>query len=131
MEAIPMKTIAIYALIGTAGALSICDLCGPASVSAASPLARTALSAGGRKPAGTRLAPVTDTTVTFTVEGMTCGGCALGVRKVLTRLDGVTKAEVDLEKKHAVVTFDPSRVTTDQMIAAIKKLGFAATVVES
>jgi mercuric transport protein len=67
-------------------------------------------------------------TVTLRVEGMTCGGCAIAARKVLERLDGVTKAEVSYEKQRAVVTYDPERVTVEQMIAAVKKLGYTATV---
>lgn len=67
--------------------------------------------------------------VTLTVEGMTCGGCTLATRKVLTRLDGVERAVVTYEPPRAVVTFDPGKVTTEQMIAAIKTLGYRATVV--
>lgn len=67
--------------------------------------------------------------VTLAVEGMTCGGCTLATRKVLTRLDGVEKAVVTYEPPRAVVTFDPDKVTSEQMIAAIKTLGYRANVV--
>jgi len=70
-------------------------------------------------------------TVTFNIEGMTCGGCVLGVRKVLTRLPGVSKADVTYEESRAVVTYDPAAVTLAQMTAAIKTLGYKATVVAS
>lgn len=66
--------------------------------------------------------------VTLKITGMTCGGCVLGVRKVLTRLDGVTKADVSYDKGTAVVNFDPRRATVNQMIAAIKTLGYTAVV---
>ena len=66
--------------------------------------------------------------VTLVVEGMTCGGCTLATRKVLTRLDGVEKAVVTYEPPRAVVTFDPDKVSSEQMIAAIKTLGYCATV---
>lgn len=66
---------------------------------------------------------------TFDVKGMTCGGCVIGVRKVLTRLDGVTKADVSYERRRAVVTYDPAKVTVEQMIDAIKTLGYKAAVV--
>ena len=79
-------------------------------------------------PAYAPATPAADT-VTLHVEGMTCAGCVLGVRKVLTKLDGVSKAEVTYETKRAVVTFDASRVTVEQMIAAIKTLGYTARVV--
>ncbi len=60
---------------------------------------------------------------------MTCGGCAIGVRRVLTRLDGVREADVSYEQQRAVVTYDTTKVTVEQMIAAIKTLGYKATVV--
>ena len=62
------------------------------------------------------------------VEGMTCGGCTLATRKMLRRLDGVEKAVVTYEPPRAVVTFDPRKVSVEQMIAAIKTLGYRATV---
>lgn len=60
---------------------------------------------------------------------MTCGGCVLGVRKVLTRLPGVTTADVSYEGQRAKVSYDPTKVTVAQMVAAIKTLGYTATVV--
>lgn len=74
-------------------------------------------------------APIAVDTVTLHIEGMTCGGCTLATRKVLEGLDGVHKAEVSYEKKRAVVTFDPARVTVDRMIAAVATLKYTATVV--
>ena len=66
-------------------------------------------------------------TIDMSVKGMTCGGCVLGTRKVLTRLPGVSKADVSYEKGTAVVTYDPRKVTVEQMVAAIKTLGYTAT----
>ena len=68
-------------------------------------------------------------TVTLHIEGMTCGGCTLATRKVLERLDGVAKADVSYEHKRAVVTFDPAKVTVEQMIAAVATLEYTATVI--
>lgn len=71
------------------------------------------------------------TVVTLRVTGMTCGGCVLGVRKVLTRLDGVEKADVSYEKGLATVTFDARKVTVEQMVAAIRTLGYTAAPVKA
>lgn len=76
-------------------------------------------------------AQTTVKTDTLRVEGMTCGGCEIGVRTVLKRLPGVSKAEVSYEETRAIVIYDPSRVTIAQMVAAIKTLGYKATVVGS
>ena len=43
-------------------------------------------------------------THTYEIEGMTCNGCRTGVEKILSDLDGVDKAQVNLEKKEATVT---------------------------
>jgi len=118
--------------LGAVGLLSICDLCSPASTEAA-PVAATASIAiaatpAPRDPAAAPSAEVK--TVRFSIAGMTCGGCVLGTRKVLTRLPGVSKADVSYEKQDAVVTFDPTKVGVEEMVAAVKTLGYTATLVE-
>lgn len=109
-------------------------LFGPRALSAAAP---SDVSAAYTAPAlpplpnGTRIptqAATAARTVTFAVKGMTCGGCVIGTRTVLTRLPGVTKADVSYEKGRAVVTYDPRKVTIEEMVAAIKTLGYTATV---
>ncbi len=65
-------------------------------------------------------------TTTIKVEGMSCGGCVKSVTGVLTALDGVTKAEVSLEQKQAVVEFDATKATRDQLKAVIEDAGFEA-----
>ena len=123
--------------LGVAGATSLCDLCTP---SAAGAVSTRSTDAAPRVPAAPmrvtagRVVPVLPVvaqpkTVRFKVAGMTCGGCVVGTRTVLTRLPGVTKAEVSYEKGDAVVTYDPDRVTVAQMVAAVKTLGYTATPV--
>lgn len=43
-------------------------------------------------------------TMTLHVEGMSCGHCSARVKNALEELKSVKRAEVDLEKKEAVVT---------------------------
>lgn len=62
--------------------------------------------------------------VDLKVDGMTCGGCSAKVSNALAALDGVKEKAVCHEGKNAVVTFDPKKVTRDQVIAAIDKTGF-------
>jgi copper chaperone CopZ len=69
-------------------------------------------------------------TATLGVEGMTCGGCAASVKIVLKKLDGVSMAMVSFAEKKATVTYDPAKVTPQQMADAIAaKLGYKAKVV--
>lgn len=65
------------------------------------------------------------------IEGMTCGGCALSVKSVVKKIDGVRDATVDWKKGRAVVTFDPERVTPEQIAATIQeKLTYPTEVVD-
>lgn len=115
----------LYSVIGVGAAtlLSICDLC-----KAPAQAATTQGVVHGVMPVAAAVVPKT---VTLAVHGMTCGGCVVGTRTVLTRLKGVTKAEVSYEKGTAVVTYDPARVTVEQMIAAIATLHYTATLAPS
>jgi copper chaperone len=66
-------------------------------------------------------------TVTLGISGMTCGGCVRSLTNVLTALDGVTKAEVSLEKKCAVVDYDPAKVDLEQFKRSVEEAGFEVT----
>lgn len=63
-------------------------------------------------------------TVTLEISGMTCGGCVRSVTNVLKALDGVKKADVSLEKRRAVVDFDPGKVGIDQLKRSVVEAGF-------
>lgn len=65
-------------------------------------------------------------TATIPIEGMTCAGCATSIRQALARREGIKSVEVSFEKKHASVTFDPAKVTLEQVAEVIKKIGFKA-----
>ncbi len=63
-------------------------------------------------------------TVTLGISGMTCGGCVRSVTNVLKALDGVAKADVSLEKNHAVVEYDPGKVQLAQLKRSVEEAGF-------
>lgn len=69
--------------------------------------------------------------VEFHVEGMTCGGCVIGTRAALKKLDGVQDAGASYENSNAWAQYDPAKVTPERMIAAIRELGYTATVAAS
>lgn len=126
------KTV-LYGVIG-AGAfafLSICDLCRPTAQAATTQISPTQAAPVQRPTAQAQAQAQAAQTVTLDVQGMDCAGCVIGVRTVLKRLPGVSKAEVSYETRRAVVTYDPAKVTVAQMIAAIKTLKYTATVVTS
>lgn len=58
------------------------------------------------------------------IEGMSCGHCAMRVKKSLSEVAGVTSAEVDLTAKQATVEgegFDASMLKV-----AVEKAGYQA-----
>jgi copper chaperone len=61
---------------------------------------------------------------TFKIDGMTCSGCVASVQRVLTALDGVQRADVSLEKKEATVSYEPGRVTPDDLKTAVEDAGY-------
>lgn len=69
-----------------------------------------------------------DLTVEFTIEKMTCATCPIAVRKAMQRVDGVKDVNVDLDSKTAIVIYDSSKVTADEIGAASTNVGFPATV---
>jgi len=72
------------------------------------------------------LASAKEVTTQIPVSGMTCGSCAVAVRKALTSLNGVKKAEVSVEQNKAIVVYEDSQVTEKQLREAINKTGFKA-----
>jgi copper chaperone len=47
---------------------------------------------------------IMDTTIT--VKGMSCNHCVMAVKKALLEVEGVTEAEVDLQKAQATLVHD-------------------------
>ena len=65
--------------------------------------------------------------VEFGLTGMTCAACAARIEKVLNRVPGVA-ATVNFATETAAVGFDPAIADPAQMIAAVARAGYGATV---
>ena len=66
-------------------------------------------------------------TVTLDVTGMNCAACPITVKKSLTRVAGVSRAEINYEKRQAVVTFDDAQTTLDKLTRATTDAGYPST----
>ncbi|HEY3131543.1 MAG TPA: cation transporter [Acidobacteriota bacterium] len=55
--------------------------------------------------------------ITLKVEGMTCGGCAIGVKKTLEKQKGVRKADVSFEKGQAIAEVEKGKVKPEELAA--------------
>ncbi|MBW3564506.1 MAG: cation transporter [Acidobacteria bacterium] len=80
---------------------------------------------------GPEAAGVHEEQTVLKIEGMTCGGCAVSVKAVVKKIDGVHDAKVDWKKGRAIVTFDPERVTAEQIARTIQeKLTYETEVLD-
>ena len=68
--------------------------------------------------------PSPASTVELAIDGMTCGGCVRSVKNVLEGIQGVTSAEVSLEKARATVTYDPAKAEVKKMKEAVTDAGY-------
>ena len=59
-------------------------------------------------------------TTTLDIEGMTCEmGCKAAIEKHLNKTHGVANCAVDFEKAIAVIEYDNTVITEDQLIAEV------------
>jgi copper ion binding protein len=63
-------------------------------------------------------------TTTLKIQGMTCNHCVMRVAKALKATAGVQDAQVDLQKGQAVVTYDDTKVSLDNLSFAVVEAGY-------
>jgi Cu+-exporting ATPase len=61
------------------------------------------------------------------LTGMTCAACAARIEKVLNRVPGV-HATVNFATETAAVSFDAAVATADQLLAAVARAGYGASI---
>lgn len=67
-------------------------------------------------------------TVTLSVPGMTCAACPITVKKALTKVDGVSKAEVNYDQRQATVTYDDVKTNVEALTKATTNAGYPSTL---
>ncbi len=65
---------------------------------------------------------------TFPIKGMHCASCVRILEKALSRVPGVTEANVNLATEQATVTYDDKKCTPLQMESAVAEVGYKAMV---
>jgi copper chaperone len=65
--------------------------------------------------------------ITMKIGGMTCGGCAATVTRVLRAVKGVKSVDVSLERAAAAIEYDPGAANREQLKAAVEGAGFDAS----
>ncbi|MCC0031073.1 MAG: copper-translocating P-type ATPase [Brucellaceae bacterium] len=67
------------------------------------------------------------TRTSLDISGMTCAACAARVEKVLSRVEGVEKATVNLALERAEIEHTPS-IEPDLLVGKVEKAGYGATL---
>ncbi len=62
----------------------------------------------------------------FKIDGMTCASCSARLEKVLSKIDGVEDASVNLALEHATLHYNPKKVSVKRLVKAIEDTGFSA-----
>ncbi|MFC0189720.1 heavy metal translocating P-type ATPase [Fictibacillus aquaticus] len=66
--------------------------------------------------------------VELDIHGMTCSACATRIEKGLSRMDGVSKAAVNLASETGTIEYTPSQVSVEDILGKIQKLGYEGNV---
>jgi len=68
------------------------------------------------------------TEVTIPVQGMTCGSCEHHIETEVIRKDGVVEIKADHVKAFAHVKYDSSKISLQELVAAINGTGYQASM---
>ena len=73
---------------------------------------------------------INENKVELKITGMSCAACSAKVEKKLSRLVGVSKANVNLTTEKATVEYDSTEIKVSEMIKVIQALGYGAEKAE-
>jgi Cu+-exporting ATPase len=62
----------------------------------------------------------------FDIRGMTCASCAGRIEKGLSRMNGISAANINLATESGVVEYNPGVVSLDEIFEKVKKMGYEA-----
>jgi copper chaperone len=65
--------------------------------------------------------------VTLTIQGMHCDGCAETIKALVEREPGVKTVAVTFENSEARVLYDPATISEDRLVAAVERPGYRVT----
>jgi mercuric ion binding protein len=70
-------------------------------------------------------------TVSLSVPTMDCPVCPITVKQALTKVPGVTRAEVSFDKRQATVTFDDAKTNVEALTRATTNAGYPSTPIDA
>ncbi|EYB25229.1 hypothetical protein FG05_08188 [Fusarium graminearum] len=73
----------------------------------------------------------TTATTTFAIEGMTCGACTSAVEGSFKGVDSILKFNISLLAERAVITYDETKISPEEIAEIIEDRGFDATILST
>ena len=70
--------------------------------------------------------PAGHVAATFAIRGMSCANCAMSVDWAVEALEGVAESTTSYARGEAIVVYDPARLTSADVVAAIDRAGYRA-----
>jgi mercuric ion binding protein len=67
-------------------------------------------------------------TVTLAVPGMTCAACPITVKRAISKVEGVSKTDVNFDNREAVATFDDAKTSVQKLTKATENAGYPSSL---
>ncbi|OOF95719.1 hypothetical protein ASPCADRAFT_207058 [Aspergillus carbonarius ITEM 5010] len=68
---------------------------------------------------------------TVSIDGMTCGACTSSVQNAFNGVDGLVQFNISLLAERAIITHDPTTLTSQNIVSIIDDAGFDAAIISS
>lgn len=65
---------------------------------------------------------------TFEIKGMHCASCSMVIENSLKKVEGISKAVVNIATEKATITYDKTKVTDEKIFSAVSNVGYEALV---
>lgn len=62
----------------------------------------------------------------YEVQGMTCSACGITLKAAVKKIKGITNVSASVEKKNAIIQYDPVQTNTNIIQKAIDEIGYKA-----
>src|SRR6266567_353902 len=67
---------------------------------------------------------------TYPIKGMHCASCVRVIERAIKKVDGVENCSVNLATEQATVTYDPKKVSKQNIASAVSNVGYRALIDE-
>ena len=71
---------------------------------------------------------MSELTLNLPITGMSCANCAANITRSVGKLDGVTNANANFAAETAIISFDPDKIGSNDIIHTIHDLGFKVPI---